>query len=87
MTKEEIEDFLDEAVGRDAKEIWLPDGFERAFIGASIDPPRAIYSIDTCIKILVRQGMSPDAAEEHFWVNVAGSYLGEGSPLFIYPLT
>ena len=52
MSREEIEEFLEEAVGRDAADILLPDGFERAFIGASIDPPRAIFSIDICIKIL-----------------------------------
>ena len=87
MSREEIEEFLEEAVGRDAADILLPDGFERAFIGASIDPPRAIFSIDLCIKILTDQGMSSDTAEEHFWVNVAGTDLGECSPLCIYPLT
>tara|TARA_B100001123_G_C14934449_1_gene877094 strand:+ start:492 stop:755 length:264 start_codon:yes stop_codon:yes gene_type:complete len=87
MTKEEIEEFLDEAIGRDAADVFLLDGFERAFIGASVDPPRAIYSIETCIKILTRRGMSREDAEDYFWEDVAGACLEESSPLFIYALT
>ena len=87
MSREEIEEFLEEAVGRDAADILLPDGFERAFIGAALDPPRAIFSIELCIKGLTEQGMSQEDAEEYFWFNVAGSHMGENTPLFIYTLT
>ena len=87
MSREEIEDFLEEAVGSDASDILLPDGFERAFVGAALAPPRAIFSIDLCIKKLIEQGMSQGGAEDYFWVNVAGSHMGENTPLFIYTLT
>jgi len=87
MSREEIEEILEDVVGRDAADILLPDGFERAFIGATLDPPRAIFSIELCIKSLTAQGMSSGAAEEHFWVSVVGAELGECSPLFIYTVT
>lgn len=87
MSREEIEEFLEEAVGRDAADILLPDGFERAFVGAALDPPRAIFSIDLCVKTLTDQGMGQEDAEEYFWFNVAGSHMGENTPLFIYTLT
>jgi len=87
MNQEEIEEFIEEKAGRDSGDILLADGFERAFIGISLDPPRAIYSIDLCINALTNQGMPAEDAEEHFWVNTVGSSLDENSPLFIYTLT
>ena len=87
MSKEEIEEFLEEVVGSDATDILLPDGFERAFVGAALDPPRAIFSIDLCVKTLIDQGRGQEDAEEYFWFNMAGSHMGDNTPLFIYTLT
>ena len=86
MTQEEIEEFIKEKAGRDAGDLLLADGFERAFIGISLDPLKAIYSIDLCIDILTHQGMSTEDAEDYFWTNTIGAYMGEQTPLFIYTL-
>jgi hypothetical protein len=57
------------------------DGFDDAIIGISTDG-RLVYSIDTIIKILMKD-MSEDDAYEHFYFNIDGAYLGEQTPLYI----
>jgi hypothetical protein len=42
-----------------------------------------VYSIEECIRILSKD-MSPEEAEEYFWYNTAGAYVGEQTPLFIH---
>tara|TARA_R100001510_G_scaffold28586_1_gene25264 strand:- start:9866 stop:10132 length:267 start_codon:yes stop_codon:yes gene_type:complete len=85
MTTEEVNEFLEEKLGKDAEEVILVDNFDRAFIGASLDPPKAIYSIDLCINTLTNQGMSLEDAEEYFWKNtMAASEEYECSPIFIH---
>jgi hypothetical protein len=63
--------------------ILVADGFEGAFLGVTTDdPPRAVYSIPKCIKILEKD-MSREDAEEYFAFNVVGAYVGEQTPIFI----
>ena len=45
--------------------------------------PVAVYSIEDCIKVFIKQGMKPDEAFEYFSFNVESAYVGEGTPLFI----
>lgn len=64
------------------------DGFEDAFIGVverfGMEFPVACYDFDKCIEILVkRDKMSYDEAQEYFWFNVAGSWVGERTPFFL----
>ena len=63
-------------------------GFEDAFIGVSSrfgsSEPVATYDRDACIEILMRDG---EAAVDHFEYNVAGSWVGEGTPIFLERLT
>jgi len=82
---------------RDQIESWLldqnaptllADGFDGAFIGVlnENDEPRAVYSIDKCIDLLVKGGMTRISAEEYFYFNVIGSYVGPQTPIFIFTI-
>ena len=58
-------------------------GFDEAVIG--IDPYKMtlVYSIEKCLELLVEiHEMTPDQALEYFDYNVAGTLLGEGTPIW-----
>ena len=57
------------------------DGFDDAIIGVEPNEFRLIYSIQKCIDILCND-MTLEEAVEHFWYNVAGSYVGEKTPIW-----
>lgn len=70
-------------------QILLADGFEEAFIGIGQQFNRhfAIYDRDKCIRVLMeRDGMDEDEAEEFFEFNVAGAWVGHGTPIFVRPM-
>jgi hypothetical protein len=77
---------LEQIVMRYPDEQFLKaDGFDAAVIGfdCSMNLFRLIYSYTKCIKILVkRDRMSWEEAEEFFDFNVAGSYMGEKTPIW-----
>ena len=81
MNRSDIVEFI-EASSPDG-DIILADGLDEGFIGVSLEeePPRAVYSIERCIKKLT-EGTTQDEATEHFWYNVAG-HCAAGSPLYI----
>ena len=81
MTREEIDDFADEVAPDE--EILVPDGLDGGFIGLSIheDEPRAAYSVQGCIKSLMKD-MTLEEATEYFWYNVAG-VKGGNYPIFV----
>lgn len=78
----------------DKKELWLhleeyecllADGFNDGVIGVTFGvEPKAVYSVSKCLDILVEEGMSMEDAIEHFEYNVAGSYVGEKTPVWVY---
>ncbi len=62
------------------------DGFDAAIIGVAhrADGTRVLaYDVMACIDILVGQGMTFDEAEEFFWFNTAGAWVGKDTPLFV----
>ncbi len=65
------------------------DGFDKAIIGMCMDiatgGERLIYDANKCIDILIKQGMSEQEAIEYFEFNVSGSYVGETTPVWLYP--
>lgn len=64
----------------------LADGFDDAILGVAErcgQPPLVAYDRCRCIDILVAQGMSREDAEEYFEFNVAGSWVGEQTPVWI----
>ena len=69
----------------------VADGFDEAFVGTSYrfhDGPLATYDTQMCISILMTQyGMTEEEAWEDFDFNVLGSWVGEGTPVFMQPMT
>ena len=62
------------------------NGFEEAVIGldTSGEVFRVVYDIDAIISILMeRDELTEDDALEHFSYNVQGSYVGEGTPMYV----
>lgn len=67
--------------------IPLADGLDHALIGITRDDsPRAVYSYERVIDILVEQGMTIAEADEYHEYNIAGAYMGEHTPMFISSL-
>ena len=66
----------------DGQEVVLAEGFDQAVIGYDAAGGRLIYSVSGCLKILEGQGMDPQEAREYFDFNVAGAYVGPGTPVF-----
>jgi hypothetical protein len=81
MTREQIDEWLKER----GMSTLLADGLDGAFLGVDENDGavRAVYSIEECIRILSKD-MTPEEAEEYFWYNTAGAYVGEQTPLFIH---
>ncbi len=69
----------------------LADGFEDAFVGCICrvnEPPIAIYDHDKAVQILrERDGMNYDEALEFMMFNVAGAWVGKGTPGFLHKMS
>lgn len=69
------------------EEMFLADGFEEAFIGVVErcgQPSLACYDIEKCIGVLTqRDGMTYEDAQECFFFNTLGAWLGENTPVFL----
>ena len=61
----------------------IVDGFDDAIIGVDDNNLKIVYDIDEVINILMREEMTVDEAIEYYEYNIAGSYVGENTPLFI----
>jgi hypothetical protein len=59
------------------------DGFDEAIIGVDDVSMRLIYSVSKIIEILMLD-MNEDDAFEHFEYNIAGSYMGDKTPIWCY---
>ena len=63
------------------------DGFDAAIIGVTDSGEvRVVYDYETCVRVLMADGMSEEDAIEHMSFNVMGSYVGEQTPIFIRTL-
>ena len=64
------------------------DGFDNCVIGVCFecDKPRLIYSVRRIISQLTGEGMNFEDAIEHYGYNIAGSYVGEQTPIWCYDL-
>ena len=67
------------------EDMLLADGFGDALVGiverANL-PTIACYDKNKCIEILMKD-MTSFEAEEYFYYNVVGSYVGENTPCFL----
>jgi len=81
-----LQEFIDQLTEYNP-EALLADGFEDAFIGICEvfnRPILAAYDRDKCITILMeRDGMTDEEAEEYFEFNVAGSWVGDSTPVYV----
>lgn len=79
--------WLDDLVEEMEEGVLLADGFDDALLGYAQrtgQPPVAIYDRAKCIDILMnRDAMNLEEAEEHFEFNVAGAWVGAGTPCFL----
>ena len=66
----------------------VANGFDKAVIGISYGPNmRTVYSVMGIINILIEEDeMTMTQAIEHFEFNIAGSYMGEKTPIFVYDI-
>jgi hypothetical protein len=64
----------------DEEEFIKMDGHDNAVIGVDLQSMRLIYSVSSIIKNL-RNEMSEPEAVEFFEYNIAGSYIGEKTPI------
>jgi len=63
------------------------DGFDAAIIGVGQRCSKqsiVVYSANKCLEILEGQGMGEQEALDYFDFNVAGSWVGEGTPMFVW---
>ena len=81
MTREQIEEYIEEYTGGD-EEILLLDGLDEAFIGLTSNNIRAVYSINKIIECLSKD-MSEDEAWEYFDYNIECAYVGEKTPVYV----
>ena len=81
--KKHIEE-LKQTIASSNELAMFADGHDDALAGWSTDG-RAIYFIDTIIGTLMdRDGMSREEAIEFFDFNIAGAYVGEYTPIYMY---
>tara|TARA_R100001129_G_scaffold84094_2_gene57168 strand:+ start:525 stop:800 length:276 start_codon:yes stop_codon:yes gene_type:complete len=67
-------------------EMLFADGYDDALIGYT-DNGVAVYCIEDIIMIMVNEEeMTEEDALDHFYYNVAGSYVGEYTPIYIHEL-
>lgn len=79
-------DEIVEALREENPEALLLDGFEGALIGRSSrcgQPALAVYDYDKLYDICDKQGMEPDAIEEHLAFNVLGAWVGPHTPIVL----
>ena len=79
---------IDQEIGKRLGEdetVLLADGLESAFlgIGRQFTHPVAIYSYKKTIKCLKGMGMTVEDAIEYFDFNIAGSFVGDQTPVFL----
>jgi len=63
------------------------DGLDEAIIGVARrcgQPEIIAYSVSKCLEVLMRDGASHEEALEHFEFNVAGAWVGEETPVWVY---
>jgi hypothetical protein len=67
------------------EEAMLLDGFWDACLGGDYKDGKAVYSIEKILKILMkRDGMTEEEALEYFDFNIAGAYVGEMTPMYVW---
>ena len=81
MNRKDIEDLYSD----DEPNMLFADGYDKAIAGVIWDGERTrvVYRTESILEILMDQGMTYDEAAEFFDFNVAGSYMGVYTPLYL----
>lgn len=69
--------------------MMITDGFDDCIVGLAERCGSSnvlAYDAKKIFKKLVKQGMTEDEAVEHFYFNISGAYVGEGTPVFIHKI-
>jgi hypothetical protein len=76
-------EILKETIAEYNPEALFADGHDHAIMGYSNDG-RVVYSVDQIIGGLINQGMTEEEAIEFFDFNIAGAFVGEYTPIYMY---
>jgi hypothetical protein len=63
-----------------------PESFDEAIVGyieRANSPPVVCYNKDKVLEILMKDGMDWEEAEEYYYYNIVGAYMGERTPVFL----
>jgi hypothetical protein len=82
MNREEICDWL--LSNFPDEEFILADGLEDAFVGVNLLTMRTMYDSLKIMHILIEDSATYEDALEYFSFNIAGAYVGEKAPIFLY---
>ena len=66
--------------------VLFADGYDEAFIGLGWryrDGPVAVYDREKVVEVIMAGGLSFEEALEYFEFNVAGSWVGDRTPVFM----
>jgi|APSaa5957512535_1039671.scaffolds.fasta_scaffold188302_2 hypothetical protein len=75
-----------EQISETSPESIIADGFDDAIIGLSWDS-KVVYDANKCIEILIGEDeITYDDAIEFLEFNTFSAYVGENTPIFIYPM-
>ena len=75
-----------EQISETSPESIIADGFDDAIIGLSWDS-KVVYDANKCIEILIGEDeITYDDTIEFLEFNTFSAYVGENTPIFIYPM-
>ena len=73
------------------EELTTASGLDDAIIGVGVrcgQPPIVVYAVDQIIEILMdRDGMTNAEAVEFFEYNIEGAWVGNATPVWMYPIS
>ena len=64
------------------------DGFDSAILGVTdtwLEHPRLVYDGLKILEVLMDSGMSHEDADDYCAFNIEGAYVGESTPLIVWP--
>lgn len=78
-------DAVIELVDLSGQTALFADGYDDAIIGVELDDePRVVYDQNKIIDILMAEHkMTDEEAQEFFDFNIAGSYVGQQTPIYV----
>ena len=83
-------DDVEDALGDNEACLLEPRGdYDACIIGVGYrwhSGPLAVYSIPAILDVLQADGMTREEAEEWFERNTLDAWVGDGTPMFAYPL-